>query len=247
MSIYIVKSKKVKFISDGINLAGVICYSVEAKNLPGILFLHGGGQSSKERFKDWQNYLARLGMCSLAFDFRGVGESKGQFVDSSLKNRLTDAKNALNFFLHCGLVNQNKIAVIGSSMGAFVAIKLAEGSKIIKALILVSAAAYAKESEEKQMDISFTKVIRRKNSWHSSTSFSTIKSYKNPIMLVYGSEDLVVPEGIKNRYKVLLKEGDIYLVIKNGLHALLDPKTESEHRIFKQVLNKSSKFLERII
>ncbi len=247
MLTHIVKRKKVKFISDGINLRGVICYPVEVKSPLGVLFLHGGGQSSKERFKDWQSHLARVGICSLAFDFRGVGGSKGQFVDSSLENRLIDSTNALNFFLSCNCVNQNKIAVVGSSMGAPVAIRLAGGSKDIKALVLISAAAYAKEAEKKKMDASFTKVIRKTDSWQNSASFPILKSYKNPVMMVYGSKDSVIPESIKNRYKRLLKVEDTYLIIKDGLHTLLDPKQESERKAFKQLLDQSSKFLERII
>ncbi len=66
-------------------------------------------------------------------------------------------------------------------------------------------------------------------------------------MMVYGSKDSVIPESIKNRNKRLLKVEDTYLIIKDGLHTLLDPKQESERKAFKQLLDQSSKFLERII
>ncbi|MCR4305618.1 MAG: alpha/beta fold hydrolase [Candidatus Daviesbacteria bacterium] len=242
----LLKEKKVEFVSDGIKLSGTLYYPNEIKSSPGVLFLHGGGQSSKERFLQWQEHLSRLGICSLTFDFRGVGESEGQFADSSLKNRLIDSRAALNFLLSYSLVDRNKIAIVGSSMGAYVAIRLSELGEAPKALILVSAAAYAKESEDKQMDVSFTQVIRTENSWCNSTCFLALKRYQNPVMVVYGSEDLVIPEGVKKRYKGLLKSQDIYLVMKNGQHTLLDPKKGLERKAFKQLLNESSKFLARV-
>ena len=153
------KSKKIKFISDGIELSGVLTYIIGERKSPGVLFIHGGGKSSKERFARWQNNLIKLGINSLAFDLRGDGESKGEFVDSSLNNRLIDSVNALNFFLSTGLIDKKRVAVIGSSMGAYIAIKLSKAKKGIKALILVSPAAYAEEAESKKMNALFTKVI----------------------------------------------------------------------------------------
>lgn len=235
--------EKVKFISEGIRLTGSVCNPVGVVNPPGVLFLHGGGQSSKERYGKWQDHLCKLGMSSFAFDFRGVGESEGQFSDGTLRNRLTDARNALNFFLSENLIDKNKIAVVGASMGAPIALQLCLETSDVRALILVSPAAYSKEAENQPLTDSFTRVIQRKNSWQDSPSFQILRNYQGPVMVIYGSKDLVIPSGIKREYKRCLGIGNFYEVIESGSHALLDPKNTAEEKAFEELLGRSTRFL----
>ena len=47
-----------------------------------------------ERYQELQQFLATNGFISLSFDFRGVGQSEGIFIDGTLDNRLQDAKKA---------------------------------------------------------------------------------------------------------------------------------------------------------
>lgn len=235
--------EKVKFISEGIELTGSVCNPVGIVNPPGVLFLHGGGESSKERYRKWQDHLCRLGISSFAFDFRGAGESEGKFSDGSLSNRLVDAQSALSFFLSENLIDKNKIAVVGSSMGAPIALRLCLETEKIRALILVSPAAYSKEAENQPLTDSFTKVIQRKNSWQDSPSFQILRNYKGSVMIIYGSKDSVIPEGVKKKYKQCLGIGNFYEVIENGSHTLLNPGNILEDEVFEELLKRSTKFL----
>lgn len=240
------QSKKVEFASDGNKLSGTLYYPPGHKNSPGVIFLHGGGKSSKSRFSKWQKHLAEREICSLAFDFRGVGQSQGSFCDGSLNNRLLDAAYALDYFISTGFVKKERIAIVGASMGAPVAIRLAEIKGNVRALILLSPAAYAKEAEDKKLDETFTKVLRKENSWRNSSSFPALQKYKKPIALIYGDKDSVIPNEIKEKYESCFKKEDLYLRIGNGRHNLLDPKNRTERKTLNLLIARLSEFLLRV-
>src|SRR5258708_12214961 len=104
----------VKFTSDNNKLIGNLYLPKNRENPPGVLILHGGGKATKERFLYLQELLYQQGFASFAFDFRGVGESKGNFESGSLENRLRDANAALHEFSKH--VSQIKIAILATTL-----------------------------------------------------------------------------------------------------------------------------------
>lgn len=238
--------KNIRFLSDEIELAGTLCYSIDAKNTPGVLFLHGGGESSKERFAKWQTHLSKLGISSFAFDFRGVGESKGYFADSSLNNRLTDSVNALDYFLSLGLVDRSRLAIVGASMGGHVATRLIEKFPDIKALIVLSGAAYGKDAEDKKMSEEFTFEIRKRNNWDNSPVFSALKNYAGFALVIYGENDSIIPEDVKKKYRDNIQRGE-YLSIQYGQHSLLDPQGIQEEQVMMEIFERTAEFLNKTI
>lgn len=238
--------KKVEFVSDGNKLSGSLYCPPGNKKSPGVIFLHGGGESSKSRFWEWQKHLAKIRICSFAFDFRGVGESQGSFSDGSLNNRFLDAVRALDYFISTGFVKKERVAIVGASMSAPIAIRLSVINEDIRALVLLSPAAYAKEAEDKKLDGEFTKVLRKENSWRNSQSFPALQKYKKPVALIYGDRDSVIPGQIKEKYRSCLKKDDLYLRIKNGQHNLLDPQNATERKTLDLLTAKLNEFLLRV-
>ncbi len=226
--------KQITFSSNGITLKGNL-YLSENKNSAGLLFLHGGGTATKERFVDLQEYLLKHGFSSFAFDFQGVGDSEGEFSSGSLHNRLKNAKSAFDELKKY----VNKIIVIGTSMGGHVAARLTE-SRNVNSLILLYAATYAKEAEDKPLNEEFTKILRAENSWQTSLAFSAIERYTGQIVMIYGENDNVVPKGLQQRFKSLINK-ERFLILANAGHLLLNPQNElqqiAKNQVFEEILS----------
>ncbi|SRR5258708_4270360 len=224
--------KKVVLSFDRNKLAGNLFIAKRKKF--GLLFLHGGGAATKERYIELQEFLADKGYSSFSFDFRGVGESTGVFADGSLQHRLQDAQAAFDEFES----RVDSIIVVGCSMGGHVAARLTE-TREVYALILLYAAAYAEEAENKPLNEEFTKILRRENSWKNSLAFIAVENYQGKILSMYGENDTVVPKELQNEFKRKIRKGT-FLILPKASHLFLVHKNEeqekSKEQAFKQIL-----------
>lgn len=218
--------KKIEFLSDDRLLKGTLTTpTIKFRHI--VLFIHGGGRQIRDRYHLWQTHLAEHGLPSLAFYCRGVEESQGGFSEGSLNNRLRDTEKALDFLHKNYGIEKNHVAVIASSMGGHVACRLVEKYPAIPVLVLQSAAAYAGEAEDKPLDNVFTKIIRKENSWFGSPAFDALSGYKGAVFITYGEHDHIIPDGVKNKYRSLVKKGYFYIIPQGG-HTLLTPKSKDE-------------------
>ena len=116
--------ERVRFPSDGLELAGIMhTPDGSGERRPGFLVLHGFG-SNKEggNSRAVSKMLAELGYVALRFDFRGCGESEGPRGRTICLEQVADTRNALSFMAQRPELDGERIAVIGSSFGAAVAI-----------------------------------------------------------------------------------------------------------------------------
>jgi len=232
------KSTKFSFISEGLTLVGNLVVPENAKPT-GVLFLHGGGVGSKERYGELQAILEENSYPSFSFDFRGVGESKGVYEESTLNKRLTDAVSAYDFF------NQHvdSIVVVGTSMGAHVAVMLSVRRQT-SGLILLYGAAYAKEADDKPFNKELTKILRKKDSWKSSSVFPILKQTLQPVLVTYGKSDTVVPKEIQQAYKEVLKPTDTFIELPHASHIILNATNKEEELEKQKVFQKIMEFLD---
>lgn len=111
---------------------------------PAVIFIHQGG-SSKEEWTSRQlyNQVVAHKMAALAYDVRGHGESGGKADFSTLFNDPAqaplDLKAAIGFLIDTGLVDQDRIAIVGASIGSNLA-SMAIGSDAfnIKTAVAIS-------------------------------------------------------------------------------------------------------------
>lgn len=199
-------AKSVYFESEGLKLAGTV-YPTK-KPIRGVIFLHGSAEGGAGRisFREWQKRLQEKNISSLSFDSRGVGDSAmegvAEFTNSTLANRLNDAESAYKFFINSGFVDSHRVGLVGNSMGGHVAARFAERHrKAISALLLKNAAAYSKNAEDKLMKPSdeFTHAI--KDNWQNSPSFSAVKNFRRPVLLVFSEKENVIPKGVEEKYQ----------------------------------------------
>lgn len=231
---------KVFFRSGKIRIAGNK-YKPESQNNVGVLFLHGGGESNKERYKAIQTMLYENDFTSLSFDFRGVGESEGILAESTLEERLEDASNAYAFLSQY----VGEIVVVGTSMGAHVAARLAS-LKPTSGLIFLYGAAYASEAENKKFNSEFTITLHKEGSWKTSPVFTILSEYQNPIFIAYGENDKIIPPEIQAKYHQSLKPVDTFLKLSNASHVLLNAQDRYEEEARDELFSKLLHFLKNI-
>lgn len=145
------KEDKVNFTtSDGLNLVAIYELPKSEKEVPVVVFIHQGTSSKEEWYvlKLWDD-LIRNGYAILAFDLRIHGESdkdKGGYANLFRNpNRAPlDLQAAIEFLKKDNRIDTDKIAVIGSSVGANLAlIATTDKSYSVKTGISISPNAEA--------------------------------------------------------------------------------------------------------
>lgn len=233
--------QEVDFKSDGNLLKGYFYFSQTIINPSGVLFLHGSGVTvGASVFKRWQEYLATKGISTFAFDTRGVGKSSGEFKEASLNNRTKDALAAWEFFMSKRQSNLQKIYLVAISMGAHVAARLVEKLPDIKGVILSGAGAYSSEAEDKNLDSSFTEVIRKKESFLNSPAFSLYENANKPMLIVYGDKEEVIPQSLQRKYQSLNKD---FVILPNSNHQSIRGVSEEDKNFCQNLFNISYNFL----
>jgi pimeloyl-ACP methyl ester carboxylesterase len=119
--------------SDGVKIAGTF-YTPAAIEAPGIVLLHMLGRKRG----DWDVFARQLqeaGYAVLAIDLRGHGESEGK---RDWQAMTTDAASAVTYLRSRAEVNGDRIALIGASIGANIALNAAAGDPQIKGAVLLS-------------------------------------------------------------------------------------------------------------
>ncbi len=118
--------EEVTFQSDGLALAGVVHTPsdlVAGERRPAFLVLHGFGGSKEgggatvpaELFAEW-------GYVTMRFDYRGCGASEGDHGRVICLEEVEDTQSAVTYMAGRPDVDPDRIAVVGSSFGAAVAV-----------------------------------------------------------------------------------------------------------------------------
>lgn len=234
--------EKINFRSSGLKLFGVLAYKKTCRE--GIIFLHGGGQSSSKRFEFLQNYFLDWDISSLAIDFRGCGLSEGNFKNGSLANRIIDTGEAIHFFQKKTGLDLSQMYIWGSSMGGHVACRISAKFQRIKGLILQSPAAYGREAENMEFGEEFTLIIRKPGGWSDSDAFSDLNLFKGRILVAYGEYDIDIPDGVKNRYKEIAENrGGKVIIIEGGAHRLLSPQNDIEKKALQKLVQTTAELI----
>ena len=114
----------ITFPSDGLKLTGVLHVPDGAEApLPAIIVLHGFGSNKNGGVSmAAAQVFASFGYITLRFDMRGCGDSEGERGRVICLEQVEDLMNAVSFLLQRPEVNPKRIAVMGHSFGAAVAI-----------------------------------------------------------------------------------------------------------------------------
>jgi uncharacterized protein len=139
------KEIPVTFTYQGMQIIGVLHRPPSSEKPPGVVFHHGCTGSKIEAhwfFVKLARHLAAQGIMTLRFDFRGSGESEGEFEDMTLSGEIADGLCAFDYLVTgCG-ADPERTGVLGLSMGgtvaAIIAGRLAER---VKSCVLLNPVA----------------------------------------------------------------------------------------------------------
>ncbi len=205
----------------------------------GVLFLSGYASDmagSKASFLAAR--CAAHGVPFLRFDYRGCGQSSGRFEDGTIGAWAADALEVFD------RLTTGPQIVIGSSMGAWIGLKLVQArSARIKALIGVAAAPdftenliWAALTEDERAQLMRDGILSNAEGRGPLTLrfleearqhlvLSAPLSVPCPLRLIHGMRDQDVPWGIATQLAAHVAQEDVTLtLIKNGDHRLSNPE-----------------------
>jgi pimeloyl-ACP methyl ester carboxylesterase len=131
--------EKISFQSDGLKLAGILETPPDLKpgeRRPAFIVLHGfGGNKDGSGQVVVAKQLSEWGYVTLRIDFRGCGDSEGERGRIICLDQVADTRNALSYLTTGAEVDPQRIALVGSSFGAAVAVFTAGADRRVAAVI----------------------------------------------------------------------------------------------------------------
>lgn len=150
----------------GFNLAGTITKPAGATSrLPAVVLIGGSGPTDRDEtvfgipvFGHLAKGLVEAGFTVVRYDKRGVGQSGGRAESATLNDYAEDARAVVRWLERRKDVDRNRIAVVGHSEGAAVAMILATREKRVKAVVLIAGtgttgAELVLEQQRHQLDL----------------------------------------------------------------------------------------------
>jgi pimeloyl-ACP methyl ester carboxylesterase len=182
-------------------------------------------------------FAAERGLAFLRFDYSGTGSSDGEFEDGTLGRWTEDAR------LMVEQVTDGPVVLVGSSMGGWIALHLAQRMpERIAAVLGIAAAPDFTEwgfPDHLKQRLSAGETLRREFPdggfqvttgafWASGQAMRLLDSeiaIDCPVRLVHGDCDQDVPLEVAFRLKDRLRSADVQVtVIKGGGHRLSEPR-----------------------
>ncbi len=157
------------------------------------LYIHGAGNSARGGYTIPRGELAARGIGTTAFDCIGHGDTGGDVADSSVASRTRQAEAVI-----AARAMQGPLALLGSSMGAYNAIKLTE-SHPVAALVLIVPGVYTPDAYEVPFGPRFSSVIRRERSWVDTDAWAILSRFEGKLLVIAAEDDAVIPREIPER------------------------------------------------
>lgn len=130
---------RVTFSSDGLKLSGIVHIPADLRpgeRRPAFLVLHGFGGNKEGRGSIViAEQLAQWGYVTMRFDFRGCGDSEGERGRILCLDQVAGTSNAVTYMASRPEVDPERIALVGSSFGAAVAIYTGGADRRVAAVI----------------------------------------------------------------------------------------------------------------
>jgi len=201
----------------------------EADSDKWIFFCHGFGSDKEGSYEERAERAVDEGFNAVRFDFRGNGESDGDFIDQSLSSRIRDLKACIDFY------QPENIYLFGMSFGGKVVSHATEDIDV-EALILKSPVTYNSIMDK------FREVVNEKGSYthfgdktvdkdffedFDSYSFDEVAStFSAPVAIFHGGDDSTVH--VENSTKATEEfETDVLLYKLEGeTHSMSDAGEE---------------------
>ncbi len=181
--------KKVSFKSeDGINLAG---WLIKSKNPNGtIIVSHGYGYCKADVLKAGE-ILVKNGYSVLVFDYRAHGDSEGK-ISGIGSLEVSDLLGAINYIKKTG---ENKIGLLGFSMGAATSIVAASKSNV-KCVIADSGYSNSQNVLENNLSVLGRVIVKFLHAQgvdvNKNRPIDYVNKLKCPLLIIHCKDDKLV-------------------------------------------------------
>jgi pimeloyl-ACP methyl ester carboxylesterase len=122
-------AENVTFKSGGLSLAGLLVKPDGKAPHSAVIFLHGSGRADGVHdlpdYRVHANAFVRKGLAVLVFDKRGTGDSEGDFANASYGDFVQDAVAAVRFLRSRADIDVQRIGLLGTSEGGWLAPEVA--------------------------------------------------------------------------------------------------------------------------
>lgn len=208
----------VQFVVKGQKVYGMLHVPDGAKKFPAVVMCHGftGNRIETHRlFVKAARRFAADGIATLRFDFRGSGESEGDFEQATVSSEIEDALAALAFLREQPEVDDERIGLVGLSLGGCVSAYAAVRDGRVKALVLWASVADLPEVFMSRWNETIRQVLETQGwfdigGWKVSRNFyedglkvdplREAVRYDGAALIVHGTEDTAVPVDHAYRY-----------------------------------------------
>jgi dipeptidyl aminopeptidase/acylaminoacyl peptidase len=208
----------VVFDSKGQQIVGMMHLPNGRGRFPVALLLHGftGTRTESHRmFVKLSRRLADHGIASLRFDFRGSGDSAGEFENLTIRSEIADTLEAIRFLARHKRVQSRRLALIGMSLGGAIAEKnrvktlalwapVAEGEGILDGLSTPEAVASLAQTGITDYEGNLVGVQFIRQFAEMKPLREVVKS-RCPVLLLHGSADETVPVQHADMYERALR------------------------------------------
>ena len=246
------------FRNKGQEIFGILHMPKAKKKVPLVVLCHGW---SGNHLGTWNAFFARAGQelakqgfAVLCFDFRGSGNSAGQFENQTITSMLSDLKVVIDQTIKRQGIDKTRIALVGHSQGAYVALFHAVKDKRVKILIFwmgrlsdykdFASKVEIEEAKRRGFLPSWEGYIVRYNTYVKDTfkyhSETVLRRLKLPIGFLYGEADTIVPIAEGERARKLSKGKTEMKILKDLTHDFT-----GKPGIQKEVLAITAKWLKR--
>lgn len=174
---------------------------------PAVILSHGLG-GTHEQMTAYAESLAEHGFIAYTFDFRGgsaESQSSGSTTHMSVFSEEKDLQQAISHVKSLHQVNPKQISLVGASQGGVVSALTAakEGKAIHKVALVYPAFSIVADARKQYSSLSQVPshsdiwgVTVGKNYYRNLLSLNltkTVTQYPNPILIIHGTDDNVVP------------------------------------------------------
>ncbi len=211
----------------GQQLIGMIHLPPGRARCPAVLLLHGftGTKTEAHRmFVKISRALCAQGIIAFRFDFRGSGDSEGEFENMTIRSETNDSLEAFKLLVRHKRVNPKRIAVLGMSMGAIIASALvARERDRVKSLVLWAPVAEGEgilnqlSTPEAITSLAQTGVTDYNGNlvgmgfirqFAEAKPLRDVAKAKCPVLIIHGEKDDTVPVNHANMYEETLRASD---------------------------------------
>ncbi|MEU4253068.1 alpha/beta fold hydrolase [Amycolatopsis sp. NPDC026612] len=224
---------------DGDSLAMVLATPAAAELGSLAVLLHGGPGGQKDGpdrlYSDLARSLGEKGIASLRFDFRGVGESTGEYRDMTITRSVEEYDAVWRFARSIGF---GHVGVIGESYGATIALRSEAADPdavcLLWPAIYFLDVTFAPFVTEEKLETARRDGFTIEDGVEVGLSFLEevleiedvepgIRRLAAPTLLIHGKDDSEVPFRQSESAYALLSEPKKLVLVDGGDHCLARP------------------------